>query len=364
MHDHFYAVIMAGGGGTRLWPLSRLMRPKQMVRLGSDRTLFQLAVDRLEGVFPPERILVVTVEAQAARLQEMAPSIPVENYLLEPLPRGTASVVGLAALAIRRRDPQGVIVMLTADHLIGNVAHFHELLEGAYQLAEQGYLTTLGVRPTFPATGYGYIQHGKRLEDVVGLAAYRVQQFKEKPDEKTARKFLQSRDHDWNSGMFIWRAARIWEEIQHLMPTLAGFLDKIDAAWDTPERTAVLADQWPLIQPQTVDYGIMEKANQVAVLPAADLGWNDVGNWDSLFEVIMPDENGNVVLDAKHVALDTKNSLVCAERPDRLIVTIGTHDLIVVDTQDAILICSRDRAQKVRELVAMLRRDEDLTRYL
>ncbi len=363
MYDHYYAVIMAGGEGSRLWPLSRQSRPKQMVQLGSNRTLFQVAIDRITAIFPPERIFVVTVADQAEDLKHQAPEIPADNFLLEPMPRGTASVVGLAATVLHRRDPQAVMAILAADHLIQSVDYFQHLLIDALRLAEDGYLVTLGIRPTYPATGYGYIQRGRCLEQYPFLV-YEVQRFKEKPDEKTARTFLAQGDHDWNSGMFIWRVDRILEEIDLLMPELAGKLAEIGRAWETPAASSVVNEVWPTITPQTVDYGIMEKAGRVVVIPAVDLGWNDVGSWESMFEVFQPGDGGNIILDAAHMGLDTTNSLIVSDHTDRLIVTLGLDDVIVVDTQDAILVCSRQHAQKVRDVVNHLKRREEVRRYL
>src|SRR5512138_1630903 len=198
MFEHYYAVIMAGGEGSRLWPLSRQSRPKQMVQLGSDRTLFQIAIDRLRAVFPPERIYVVTVAKQAEELRSQCPEIPERNYMLEPMPRGTASVVGMAADMLSHVDPQGIMAILAADHLIQNVTYFHLLLSEAHTLAKEGNLVTLGIRPDFPATGYGYIQRDGLIANYPFLA-YKVKKFKEKPDEDTARQFLETGDHYWNS---------------------------------------------------------------------------------------------------------------------------------------------------------------------
>lgn len=363
MHNNYYAVIMAGGEGSRLWPLSRQSRPKQMVRLGSDRTLFQTAVDRLQEMAPAERTFVVTVAGQSAELQKESPEIPCQNYLLEPMPRGTASVVGLAAAVLHKRDPHGIMAIVTADHLIQNEDYYHRLLADAYTLANDGYLVTLGIRPTFPATGYGYIQRGARLEGYDFLA-YQVKRFKEKPDEETARGFLATGDHDWNSGMFIWRVDRIWEEFQRHMPELAEKLATISAAWDTPAQDETLNSIWPTIKPQTIDYGIMEKADRVVVIPAVDLGWNDVGSWESMYEVFSPNAEGNIILDAEHLGIDTAGTVVVSDHTQRLIVTLGLDDLIVVDTQDAVLVCSRKYAQKVKEVVGLLKKKEEARRYL
>lgn len=363
MFEHYYAVIMAGGEGSRLWPLSRQSRPKQMVQLGSDGTLFQVAVDRLKAIFPADHIYVVTVADQAEGLQKLCDDIPVQNYLLEPLPRGTASVVGLAALALRKQDPQAVMAILAADHLISNVDYYHQLLSEGYTLAQDGYLVTLGIRPTYPATGYGYIQRGPQINGHDFLA-YQVEHFTEKPNNEKALEFVTRGDYDWNSGMFIWRLDRIWEELSMLMPELVEKLNVISAAWGTPAQADTLMTVWPSIRPQTIDYGIMEKADRVAVIPAVDLGWNDVGSWESMFEVFSPDANGNVILNAEHLGLGTAGSLVVSDRTNRLIVTIDVNDLIVVDTNDAVLVCTRKNAQRVKEIVNVLKQKDEARRFL
>lgn len=355
MFENYYAVIMAGGGGTRLWPLSRRHRPKQMLRLGGERTLYQMAIDRLNGLFPPERIFIVTVLEQAADLQAQCPQIPTDNFLLEPIPRGTASVVGLASIALRHRDPQATMAVLTADHYIENVSYFRDLLRSAFFVAQDDYLVTLGIQPSFPSTGYGYIQRGEKIGEYDNFLAYHVIRFREKPNKKRAKEMVEQGDHEWNSGMFIWRVERIYEEITWLMPELIEKLEQINQSWGSQERSSVLNSVWPTINPQTIDYGIMEKASQVSIIRAVDLGWNDVGSWDSLFDVLPKDEDGNIILDAQHITLGTESSLICSSDKDRLIVTIGAKDLIVIDTRDALLVCSRREAQKVRQLVNYLK---------
>jgi mannose-1-phosphate guanylyltransferase len=353
--DHYYAVIMAGGGGTRLWPLSRKTRPKQMLKLVDERTLFQTAVERLGGVFSPDRIFVVTVSEQARELQNQCPSIPAENYLLEPMPRGTASVVGLAAVALKNRDPEAVMAVLTADHIIKDEAKFLRFLGSAYDAANDGYLVTLGISPTYPATGYGYIQQGEKIGTYDGLNVYRVLRFREKPSEKRARQMLESGDHAWNSGMFMWRVDRILEEFERQMPDLFAKLAEINMAWSQPQSQDVILRIWPQIQTETIDFGIMENARNVAVIPAENLGWSDVGSWDALFDVLPTDENGNIVMGGMHIPIDTRDSLIYMNQERRLIVTIGVEDLVVVDTGDVVLVCKKDQAQKVRQVVGQLK---------
>ena len=355
MIDNFYAVIMAGGGGTRLWPLSRQDRPKQMLKLGQERSLFQVAVDRMAGLLPPDRILVVTVEDQAEGLQKQCPEIPAENFLLETMPRGTASVVGYAASILHKKDPDSVMAVLTADHIIGNLKLFQQILSAAEQVAGEEYLVTLGVTPTFPATGYGYTRRGDLIGKFQGLDVYQVLEFTEKPALPEAERMIESGDYAWNSGMFIWRTEMILQEFSRQMPALYAQLSLIKEAWDTPEQDDTIRRIWPEIEPQTIDFGIMENADKVAVIPAQDLEWNDVGSWEAIFDLLPVDEEGNITKGIEHIALDTKDTLVYGEDSPRLVVTIGAEDLIVVDTGDILLICKRDQAQDVRRVVELLK---------
>ena len=347
---------MAGGGGTRLWPVSRKERPKQLLPLIGQETLFQSTVQRLEDLFPPERILVVTVEDQAREMLQQAPSIPEENYILEPAPRGTASVVGLAAAILQKRDPDASMAILPSDHFIRNRDLFHYLLRAAFEVAENGYLVTLGITPTHPATAYGYIQQGQPLSGGYKYPVYEVKSFVEKPDEEMAQKLLRSGRHSWNSGMFIWRADVILNEIHRQMLVLDEALKKIGDAWGTADEDKVLRDCWKQLKIKTVDYGIMEKAERVAVLPAGGLGWSDVGSWESLFEVLLPDMNGNIATNNSHLAHQTNNTLVYGSNNERLIVTIGVDNMIIVDTDDILLVCKSDQSQNVRDIVEHLKK--------
>ena len=356
MTEHTYAVIMAGGGGTRLWPVSRKESPKQLLPLLGKETLFQSTIARLQGLFPVERILVVTVEEQAKVMQEQVPSIPRENYLIEPAPRGTASVVALAAAVLKKRDPRSIMAIQTADHHIRNQDLFHYLLKTAFDVAEKEYLVTLGITPTFPSTGYGYIQQGKPLDGDHKYPVYQVKRFKEKPDEATAQQLLRSGDHSWNSGMFVWRTDTILAEVKKQMPELYKAVDEIASAWNTDQKDEVIQKLWYDLRIETIDYGIMEKADHVAVMPAGGLGWSDVGSWDSLFEVLLPDMNGNVVANAQHLGVDTNNTLVYSVDSQRLIVTIGMDNIVVVDAGDVLMVCRTDQAQKVKNVVEHLKK--------
>jgi len=356
MSSHHYAVIMAGGGGTRLWPVSRKENPKQLLPLLGQETLFQSTVKRLENLFPPERILVVTIEEQAREMKKQAPEIPEENYLIEPAPRGTASVVGLAAMVLKKRDPNAIMSILPSDHFIRNVDLFHYLLKTAFEVAENQYLVTLGITPTSPSTAYGYIQQGKPVEGGYKYPVYMVNKFIEKPNEETAQQLLRTGSHSWNSGMFIWQVDTILNEIAKQMPELGKQLDAIGQAWGTSKQDEVLQNRWKDLKTETVDYGIMEKADRVVVLPAGGLGWSDVGMWSSLFEVLLPDMNGNIATNTNlHLAHETHNTLVYGGS-ERLIVTIGVDDMVIVDTGDALLICKADQSQRVKEVVEHLKK--------
>ncbi len=356
--EHYHAVIMAGGGGTRLWPLSRQERPKQSLELLGQRTMFQIAVERLAPLFPPERIWVVTSSRYAADLQRQCPELPPENFVLEPAPRGTAPAIGLAALRLKQRDPRAVLACLTADHFIGNEAGFRDLLAAAAQVAERDFLVTLGIAPTFPSTGVGVIQRGERLDRVGGFEVYRARRFKEKPAQPEAEAMLADGLHSWNSGMFVWRVARFLAEVERQLPALHQVLAQAAAA---PEA---LAQAWAGAPDVTLDYGIMEGAQDVAVIPAEGLAWNDIGSWEALLDVLPTDAAGNVVVGAEHLSLETDRTLVHVSSGQRLVATLGVSDLVIVDTGDVLFVCPRDRAQDVKLMVNALKERADGKRHL
>jgi mannose-1-phosphate guanylyltransferase len=334
-----------------------------MLQIIDDLTLFQVAVKRLETLFPPEHILVVTNQQHAVELRKQAPELLESNFLLEPQPRGTAPAIGLAAAYLRKVDPKAIMAVLTADHYIGNEAEFRSHLLAAKELAAKGHLVTLGIEPTFPATQYGYIQMGESLGDVGGYPAHKVVRFKEKPDAAEAQRMLAAGNYAWNSGMFVWQVDRIWNEFAQHMQKLHAALEKINAAWATANIDEVLNYEWPRIAAQTIDYGIMEHAQNVAVIPAKGMEWNDVGSWSSLFDVLGSDEKGNLVRHGLHFDLDSRNSLVHGNGTDRMIVTVGVENLVVVDTGDVLLICSKERSQDLRKVIELLK-EKGLQRFL
>jgi len=360
MIEHFYAVIMAGGGGTRLWPVSRRENPKQLLRIIENESLIRIAVDRLRGLMDSGHIFVVSIEEQITKLKQEIPEIPIENFLIEPMPKGTASVVGMAAAYLQMIDKDSVMAVLTADHVIGNVKSFHNLLANAKIVAEKGCLVTLGIEPTFPATGYGYINAGKRIPDFNG---YHVKEFVEKPDYDTAKDYIRSRSYYWNSGMFIWQASTILEEFKKQMPGLNEKLQILLSRISPDGKMGNITDIWETIDPQTIDYGIMEGASNTIVLPAIGLDWIDVGSWDSLFELFESDSEGNV-LKAKHVEnVDSRGNLIYSTDSKNVVAVVGLKDIIIVDHQNTLLVCKKGETQKIRQIINQLK-DKKLDEYL
>ncbi|OAT80347.1 mannose-1-phosphate guanylyltransferase [Desulfotomaculum copahuensis] len=356
-----FAAIMAGGTGQRFWPLSRRDRPKQFLSLVGERTMLQLTVDRLAGLMPPENILVITGDAYLETVYEQLPEIPRENVVAEPCGRDTAAAVGLAAVHVRHRDPEGIMVVLPADHYIADVQRFQAVLRSAAAHAAGGeWLVTLGITPTRPDTGYGYIRRGEPLAECGGVPACRVERFTEKPAPEAARRFLASGRYLWNSGMFIWRADLISRLIDEHLPELAAGLAEIGRALaDMPGGVTAgyisyikkLVRIYPRLPKVSVDYGIMEKADNVLVLPG-DFGWDDVGSWPALERCRETEDNGNVI-EARGVFLETSNSIIHV--PGRLVATLGIADLVVVDDGECLLVCSKERAGELKRLTTALK---------
>jgi len=346
-----HAVIMAGGIGSRFWPASRKEKPKQFLDVFGDGTLIQNTVARLQGLIPPERCLVVTHERYVEQTRKQLPAVPEENILAEPISRNTAPCITYAAAVLADRDPDATMVVLPADHVIGNVARFHDTLEVALDAAQDDEaLVTIGIEPTYPATGYGYIQYdGDAADEHDDLRAYPVRTFAEKPDQSTAERFIDSGDFLWNSGMFIWRADTILDQVEAHLPDAHEAFAPVRAAGDdtAPDTLEQAFRESPRI---SIDYGVMEQADTVYVVPGA-FDWNDVGDWRAVYNLSDKDEHGNVI-EGNVIMQDSSRCYVQAG--NRLVVLVGLHDCVVVDTDDAVLVCNRESAQQVKQVVEYL----------
>lgn len=356
MRDNLYAVIMAGGEGTRFWPRSRHKRPKQLLDIVGSESMIQQTVKRITPLIPEERIFIVSNEIHSKELKKHIPHIPKGNIVVEPIGKNTAPAIGLTSLYIKRVDPKAILVVLPSDHLIEQEEIFRDTIEKAGLVAEKGgYLITLGMKVTSPEIGYGYIQMGDPIED--GL--YKVKAFVEKPSKERAEEFMKDGGYLWNSGIFIWSLDLILKMIKEYLPDLYRGLINIDKAIGTTKEKKTIKSVYSELESLSVDFGILEKARNVAVIPS-DFGWNDVGSWTALDSILKKSPYGNIA-QAKHVSIDTTNTLVYS--PRKLIATIGIRDLIIVETEDALLVCHKERAQDVKKLVDKLKSD-GLEEYL
>lgn len=348
-----YAVIMAGGKGERLWPLSTPARPKQFLRILDGKSFLQVTVERITSLIPKEKVLVITPKEFVLLVHEDL-DIPEENVIAEPMGRNTAPCAALAALFLAQRDPKAVMVVLPADHVIKNVEQFHLVLSKAIEIASrEDYLVTLGIVPDRPATGYGYIRRGRPFAESSDPAVFHVEKFKEKPDRKTAEKFLAEGGYFWNSGMFVWRVDVFLHALSQHLPALYTTFEELREYLGQPNWDRKLAEVYQKIPAISIDHGLMEKAENVLVIPA-DIGWSDVGDWAALGAFLPQDADGNAV-HARHLGIETKGCVIYAEDPDRLVATLGVEDLVIVDTKEALLILPKERAQEVRKLLEKLR---------
>jgi mannose-1-phosphate guanylyltransferase len=343
-----YALLLAGGCGTRLWPYSRDRQPKQFLRLAGERTMLQATVERVRPLIPAERVFVATGAAYVEMVAEQLPEIPRANILVESVERGTAPCIGLAALHLYRHDPGAVMAVLSADHRIEHADRLRAALTYGEELARQGHLVALGIQPSAPSTAYSYIRRGVALEHHGELEAYQVAAFAEKPDEIRARAYLASGDYLWNAGMFVWRADQILEELALYRPALSDALIAIDASDDASEQRRAA---WAALEQAPIDVAVMERTNRSVVI-SCDLGWSDVGDWAAVADTLPVDEYGNAVV-GTHINLNTYDSLIYGGR--RVVATIGVTELVIVDMDDVLLVCSRSRAQDVKAIVAQVR---------
>jgi mannose-1-phosphate guanylyltransferase len=356
-----YAVIMAGGSGTRFWPKSTSEKPKQFLHLFGDGTMLQNTVERVADIIPLEQVYVVTNDRYVDTVADQLPGIPTENIIGECVARNTAPCVAISAAILENKDPDSVMVVLPADHHITRPGDFRTFLKTAIEKARtEDALVTIGIQPDKPETGYGYIQRSKEAgEDIEGNQVYKVEGFREKPDLETAQKFLDSGDFYWNSGMFIWKSSNVMKSIRKHLPDMHKVAMMAQSEGYTKEAIDHFYENAESI---SIDYGIMEKAKNVYVVPG-EFGWNDVGSWSAAYDLSDKDEDGNSKSKNLLLKAGSKNNYLSLDT-DKLVAMVGVENLALVETEKAILICDLSKAQDVKEIVEQLKSDEDLKKYL
>ncbi|QDU64872.1 Mannose-1-phosphate guanylyltransferase [Planctomycetes bacterium Pan216] len=356
-----HALIMAGGSGTRFWPLSRQRLPKQFLKLHGERSLIQQAHDRIAGLVGEERLLILTNQVQVPKTREQLPELPSGAVIGEPCGRDTAPCIALGAALIAKSDPDANMVVLAADHLIEPPERFHDAIETANKFVDDDpqTLVTFGIPPTFPSTGYGYLQRDEPLASG-DINVFQLKSFHEKPDAETAKSFVDSGTYYWNSGIFCWRASTILSEIRRCAPEIGDGIDRIVAAWDSDECEKVFAAEFEALPKISIDYAVMEKAPKVAMVEVP-FQWDDVGSWGALERVNEINDEGNVVL-GRHVGLDTSGCIIVGDE-DHVVSTIGVRDLIIVQTPDGTLVADKAHEQDVKRLLEQLK-ERGLNQYL
>ncbi|WP_278682049.1 mannose-1-phosphate guanylyltransferase/mannose-6-phosphate isomerase [Paraclostridium bifermentans] len=356
---NIFNVIMAGGGGTRFWPMSRQASPKQLLNLSGVDTLINETIDRISSISDKKNLYIVTNETQSDLLKETVQDKCIhENVLQEPSARNTAAAIGFAAFSIMKKHGDGVMCVYPADHYIKDEEGYINTINDAIKVAsENDKLVTIGINPTFPSTGYGYINFDK--DESYDNGAYKVLEFVEKPNYEKAKEYVKSQKYVWNSGMFVWKVSKILEDFKRYLPKVYDKLEQLSKYIGTDKEFEMIKQIYPTIPSISIDYGIMERSDDVVVVPG-EFGWNDVGSWDVLGAIYDTDEQGNIKR-GETISIDTENSVVYSE--DKLIATVGIKDLIVVSTEDAVMVCKKDKAQDVKLIVEKLK-EEGKTKYL
>jgi len=355
-----YAVIMAGGKGTRFWPRSREKKPKQLLNIVGRRSMLQQTIARIGNLLPLENVLVVAGEVHGEELRRQLAEIPARNIFLEPVGRNTAACIGLAALIVQHRDPSAVMIVLPADHLIADEELFLSTLRAAVATArKQSALITLGIRPRSPETGYGYIEAGDQVDKAQEHKIYKVSSFHEKPDIERAKDYLEQGNFFWNSGMFVWQAEAIMAEMKNYLPGLYTDLHRLKPFLDTDGLNHEINHIYPDLESISIDYGVMEKADNVLMIPA-DFGWNDLGTWASMAQIWPKDDQSNAH-QGEIMAMDSRGNIVLSQ--EKLCVLFGVDDLIVVDAGDALLVCPVNRAQDIGKILDTMKQ-QGMEQYL
>ena len=350
---NLYVVVLAGGAGTRFWPGGRQARPKQLLRIASEKSMLAETIERCSGLAPPSHCYIVTNEIQVEATRAECPQVPPGQIIAEPMMRNTAAAIGLAAVSIHQRDPEGVMAVMPADHVISPRDVFESTFAAAARRAHEAQtLLTVGISPTGPATGYGYIEAGDVVAEVEGHAIRHVESFKEKPDAAAAAAFIATGRYYWNSGTFVWSAAALLDAFERHLPGHHQVLGRIARGFARGD--GILADDYARFENVPIDIGVMEKADNAEVIPGA-FEWDDVGSWLAIDRLHERDAQGNAVR-GDHIAIDTRNCIVFGT-PDHLVATLGLQDMIVVHTPDATLICPKHRAEEVKRVVERLREE-------
>lgn len=352
MNIPIYAVIMAGGQGTRFWPKSRNRLPKQFLKIIGDKTMIQHTVQRIEPLVPYENTIILTNANQANIVYEQLPFLPSENVILEPIGRNTAPCIGLAALIVQQRNQDGIMLVLPSDHWINDKKRFClELKIAADRVAEKETLIALGIKPAYPETGYGYIQFGQPISTISEYEIYQIKEFREKPDVTQATEFIKCGNYLWNGGIFVWKAATILEEMEKYLPHLHKGLMKIKTFLGTDGEQNEINEFFKTLNPESIDYGVMEKTKRAEII-ISQAGWSDVGSWKSLENLLPSDQFGNIA-SPNHLLFKTHNSIIKGDK--RLIAAIHLDDMIIIDTEDVLLVCPKNRCQEIKKLVESLK---------
>ncbi len=348
-----YAVIMAGGSGTRFWPWSRKKTPKQLLKITGQETMITQTVDRIIEEIPSENIYIVTTASLAESVKEELSQVPAKNIISEPFGRNTAACIGLAATIISKKCPNAIMAVMTADHLIESPDLFIKSIKCAEKLAiEEAALITFGIKPTEPSVNYGYIQRDEEVINLQGFPVYDVKCFTEKPDRITAENFLKSDNYYWNSGIFVWSASTILENINTHMPDLSHGLERIKKSLETPDESSVICHEYEKFENISIDYGIMERASNVKIIEAG-FTWDDVGSWLAIERLNKSDQNNNTIL-GKHCGLDTQGNIIIGD-DEHLIATINVSNMIIVNTKDVTMVCNKDSAEDIKKLTELLK---------
>ncbi len=353
--QNYYIVIMAGGSGTRLWPISRSNLPKQLHNFGSEKSLIQETYERVKDLVPADHIYISLISSILKTSQKQLPAVPKENFIVEPEGKNTAPSIALVAATIYKRDPKGIVITLASDHVINKLSNFREAVKRAFAFVEKNpdYFTTVGIEPDKPDTGLGYIKVGRKFENSV---CHRVDQFVEKPNIIKAKQYLKSGKYLWNASYFIWRADKLLEIYEKYAPEIYKVTEKILAVLESPSAQRKIDVIYQEMPKEPIDTAIAEKVADIAVVPA-DLGWSDIGSWSTLYDLLASKVGNHTVSQGNHIGVDDQNCLVYAQ--DKLLATVGLENIVIVDTPDVTLVCNKSKAQDIKKLIEKIKETKE-----